>query len=152
MQPDYVELVAIIHVLLRCFICIMFLSCHLFPAVFLAVLNPLLCRSILCLGAMGTELQGRVVDLHKDVEGENYEVGQKSDVPNFLSLPQISQFSHFPGNSPFLTMFPSRPPSFAGGMPFMQPPPFPTLQVVDLTGNNQSGFPHIRIIGYSKQK
>lgn len=53
---------------------------------------------------MGSELQ-RVVDLKKDVGGEYYEVGWKSDVPSFLPLPQLSQFSHFLGRNPFLTTF-----------------------------------------------
>ena len=77
---------------------------------------------------MGLELQGRIVDLDKDVNG-NYEVGRKSDIPSFLPLPQFSQFSHFPGSSPFLIIFPSKPPSFAGVMPFMQPSPSSLLRL-----------------------
>lgn len=77
---------------------------------------------------MGSELQGRIVDLDKDV-GENYEVGRKSGVPSFLPLPQSSQFLHFPGSSPFFIIYPSKPPSFAGVMPFMQRPPSSLLRL-----------------------
>jgi hypothetical protein len=65
---------------------------------------------------MGSVLQGRIIDLYKDVGG-NYEVGRKNEVPSFLPLPQFSQLSHFPGSSPFLIIFPTKPPSFAGVMP-----------------------------------
>lgn len=88
---------------------------------------------------MGSELQGRIIDLDKDVNG-NYEVGRKSDVPSFLPLPQFSQ-SHFPGSSPFLIIFPSKPPSFAGVMPFMQPSTSSILRLQILQARNKVDSP-----------
>lgn len=87
-------------------------------------------------------MQGRIVDLDKDV-GENYEVGRKSDVPSF------PQFLHFPGSSPYLIIYPSK---LCWGYAFHATSTFFTPQVVDLTGKKQSGFPHIRTIGYSEAK